>query len=142
VVFTVPSYISVLSLYNQKLLYDLLFYAASQTLLAFGKDPKHLGAEIGFYGILHTCSQTITPHIHIHLIVTTGGLTKEGQWIEPDHAQKFLFPVRALSKVFRGKFIEGLKSLYYHNELIIILSVENGQVRFSYKDNKEKNTRK
>jgi len=193
-VFTVPSYISMLSLYNQKLIYDLLFDAAAQTLLTFGRDPKHLGAEPGFYGILHTWSQTLTPHIHIHFIVTAGGLTEDGEWKEPKHGEKFLFPVRAMSKVFRGKFIEGLKKLYYNDELTIpdsmkelgtpegferqlnilvsnswrvhskppfsgpdevvryigrythriaisdsrIISVENGQVTFSYKDNKEK----
>lgn len=199
VVFTVPFYISMLSLYNQKIIYDLLFYAASQTLLTFGRDPKFLGAEIGFYGILHTWSQTLGPHIHIHFIVTAGGLTEDGKWIEPKkHGDKFLFPVRALSKVFRGKFIEGLKELYYNNELTIpdsmseintpkgfekklnqlvsnswwvyskppfsgpeevvryigrythriaitdsrIISFENGQVTFSYKDNTEKDPEK
>jgi hypothetical protein len=194
VVFTVPSYISMLSLYNQKLVYNLLFFAAAQTLLTFGRDPKYLGAEVGFYGILHTWSQTMTPHIHIHIIVTAGGLTEDGEWKEPKYAKKFLFPVRAMSKVFRGKFIEGLKELYYNNELTIpdsmpelntpqgferklnslvskswrihskppfsgpeevvryigrythriaisdsrIISFKNGQVTFSYKDNREK----
>ena len=194
VVFTVPSYISKLSMYNQKIIYNLLFMAASRTLLAFGEDPKFLGAKIGFYGILHTWSQTLGPHIHIHFIVTAGGLTDDGQWKEPRHAKKFLFPVRAVSKVFRGKFIEGLKELYYNQKLTIpdnmeelntpegfekqlnilvskswrvhskppfsgpdevvryigrythriaisdsrILSFEDGQVTFSYKDNKEK----
>ena len=119
VVFTVPAYISMLSMYNQKMIYDLLFKAASQTLLAFGKDAKFLGANIGFYGILHTWSQTLGPHIHIHFIVTAGGLTGAGQWKEPKHARKFLFPVRAVSKVFRGKFIEGFKGLYYDHKLTI-----------------------
>jgi ssDNA-binding Zn-finger/Zn-ribbon topoisomerase 1 len=119
VVFTVPSYISMLSLYSQKVIYGLLFQAVAQTLLCFGKDPKHLGAEPGFYGILHTWSQTLTPHIHIHIIITAGGLTEDGIWKEKKHGKKFLFPVRALSKVFRGKFIQGLKELYYKNELNI-----------------------
>ena len=198
VVFTVPSYISKLSLYNQKIIYDLMFEAASQTLKSFGKDPKFLGAEIGFYGILHTWSQTLGPHIHIHFIVTAGGLTEDGKWKEPKYSKKFLFPVRAVSKVFRGKFIEGLKKRYYSDEITIpesmaelaepegfekqlnklvsaswrvhskppfsgpdevvryigrythriaisdrrILSFQDGEVRFSYKDNKEKDPEK
>ncbi len=197
-VFTLPNQISVLSLHNQKLIYDLLFDAASQTLLVFGADPGWLGAKIGFYGILHTWSQTLWPHVHIHFIVTAGGLTADGRWIEPKYKGKFLFPVNALSKVFRGKFIEGLKKAYYAGELVLpdnlkelkdtdkfeqwinrlvsrnwvvnskppfsgpeevvryigrythrvaisnsrILSVENGQVRFSYKDNREKDKTK
>ena len=117
--FTLPNQISVLSLHNQKLIYDLLFNAASQALLIFGDDPKWLGAKPGFYGILHTWSQTLWPHVHLHFIVTAGGLTDDGKWIEPKYKGKFLFPVKALSKVFRGKFIEGLKNAYYANELVL-----------------------
>ena len=195
-VFTLPNQISVLSLHNQKLIYDLLFNAASQTLLAFGDDPKWLGAKIGFYGILHTWSQTLWPHVHLHFIVTAGGLTDNGEWVEPKYKGKFLFPVPALSKVFRGKFIEGLKEAYYAGELVLpdnlkitddefeqwidllvsrnwvvnskppfsgpeevvryigrythriaisnhrIISIADGQIRFSYKDNKEKDKSK
>ena len=193
-----PGQISHLSLYNQELIYDLLFEASSKTLLTFGEDPTYLGAKIGFYGILHTWSQTLWPHVHIHYIVPAGGLTETGEWIEPKYKGKFLFPVPALSKVFRGKFIEGLKNAYYDGELVIpydkqdlkkpnkfeqwldrlvsrnwvvnskppfagpeeivryigryihrvaisnsrILSIENGQIRFSYKDNKEKDKTK
>jgi hypothetical protein len=118
-VFTVPSHISMLSLYSQKVIYDLLFQTVAQTLPAFGRDPKHLGAEPGFYGILHTWSQTLGPHIHIHIIITAGGLTEDGIWKEKKHGKKFLFPVRTLSEVFRGKFTEGLKKLYYDSELNI-----------------------
>ena len=117
--FTLPNQISVLSLHNQKLIYDLLFDAASQTLLFFGDDPKWLGAKIGFYGILHTWSQTLWPHVHLHFIVTAGGLTDNGEWVEPKYKGKFLFPVPALSKVFRGKFIEVLKKAYYAGELVL-----------------------
>jgi hypothetical protein len=117
--FTLPNQISVLSLHNQNLIYDLLFNAASQTLLVFGDDPKWLGAKTGFYGILHTWSQTLWPHVHLHFIVPAGGLTDAGKWIEPKYKGTFLFPVKALSKVFRGKFIEGLKDAYYAGELVI-----------------------
>jgi hypothetical protein len=118
-VFTLPNALSVLGLHNSRRIYDLLFDAASQTLLAFGHDPKWLGAQIGFYGILHTWSQTLWPHVHLHLIVTAGGLSDDGRWIEPKYKTKFLFPVKALSKVFRGKFIQGLKQLYYAGDLIL-----------------------
>ena len=117
--FTLPNQISVLSLHNQKLIYDLLFNSASQTLLVFGDDPKWLGAKTGFYGILHTWGQTLWPHVHLHFIVPAGGLTDDGKWIEPKYKGTFLFPVKALSKVFRGKFIEGLKEAYYAGELVL-----------------------
>ncbi len=115
--FTVPALISALSLYNRKLIYDLMFDAASKTLLCFGHDPKWLGAAIGFYGILHTWGQTLWTHVHLHFIVTAGGLTPDGKWIEPKYKAKFLFPVDALASVFRGKFIEGLKRSYYAGEI-------------------------
>jgi len=117
--FTVPAAISALSLFNRELIYNLMFRAASQTLLCFGHDPRWLGAEIGFYGILHTWSQTLWTHVHLHFIVTAGGLTADGEWIEPKYGGKFLFPTPALAKVFRGKFIEGLKKAYYKGELVI-----------------------
>jgi len=97
--FTLSDQISHLSLYNQKLIYDLLFEASSKTLLAFGEDPTWLGAKTGFYGILHTWSQTLWPHVHIHYIVPVGGLTETGEWIEPKYKKKFLFPVKALSSL-------------------------------------------
>ena len=123
-VFTVPSFISKLAMFNRRAMFDLIFDAASRTLLVFGRDPKHLGAEIGFYGILHTWSQLLGPHVHVHFIVTSGGLTEDGLWNEPKHGAKFLFPTRALSKVFRGKFIEGLKKLYHQDKLAVPESME------------------
>ncbi len=123
-VFTVPSYISRLAMFNRRAMYDLIFDAASRTLLVFGRDPKHLGAEIGFYGILHTWSQLMEPHVHVHFIVVCGGLADDGQWKEPKHGAKFLFPTRALSKVFRGKFIDGLKKLYCDDKLVVPESME------------------
>ena len=123
-VFTVPSYISRPAMFNRRAMYDLIFDAASRTLLVFGRDPKHLGAEIGFYGILHTWSQLMEPHVHVHFIVVCGGLADDGQWKEPKHGAKFLFPTRALSKVFRRKFVEGLKKLYYDDKLVVPESMD------------------
>lgn len=117
VVFTLTHKIFPISLYNQKVFYDLLFDCAAQTLLQFGKDPRHLGGLIGFYGILHTWGGQMWQHPHLHFIVSGGGLNSRGQWVEPKYKGRFLFPVRAVSKVFRGKFIQGLKSAYYDGQL-------------------------
>ena len=119
VVFTLPNMIFPLCMHNQKLIYDLLFESAAETLKAFGRDPKWLGSEIGFYGILHTWGQTMWLHPHLHLIVTGGGLSDDGEWVIPKCGGRFLFPVCAVSKVFRGKFVEGLKKAYYDGELTI-----------------------
>ncbi len=117
--FTLPNLIFPICLYNQRVIYDLLFDCAAETLQTFAADPKRLGAQIGFYGILHTWSQTMWLHPHVHFIVTGGGLNADGEWVSPEYEGRFLFPVRALSKVFRGKFVEGLKKAYYKGELAI-----------------------
>ena len=119
VVFTLPHLLHSLILYNRRLIYELLFSSSSQTLLSFGADPKWLGGEIGFYGILHSWGQKMWQHPHVHFIVTGGALTSDDRWIKPRYPSKFLFPVRALSKVFRGKFIEAIKKAYYRGELVI-----------------------
>lgn len=116
-VFTLPHQLHQLIIHNKELIYDLLFSCAANTLLTFGRDPKWLGGEIGFYGILHTWGQTLWQHPHVHFIVPGGALTDEDQWIKPRYRSKFLFPVHALSKVFRGKFIEGLKTAHSEKKL-------------------------
>jgi hypothetical protein len=100
-----------LALRNQKVLYRLLFKAASETLNELGKDSKHLGAEIGFIAILHTWSQTLINHPHLHCLVTGGGLSPDGnQWLQSK--KDFFIPVSVLSCLFRGKFLDGLKREY------------------------------
>lgn len=116
-VFTLLHDLIPMAAYNRRFIFDLLFDSAAQTLLTFGLDPERLGGEIGFYGILHTWGQTLWPHPHVHFIVPGGALTKDGRWINAPHKNKFLFPVKALSKMFRGKFIEGLKKAYYAGDL-------------------------
>jgi len=115
-VFTVPHELNVLALENPRLFYDLLFTASTQTLLAIASDPKHLGAEIGGIGILHTWGQNLLLHPHIHCVIPAGGLSPDHrQWVRPRYP--FFLPVKVLSRVFRGKFLAGLKRLYHRKKL-------------------------
>jgi hypothetical protein len=87
-----------------------LFQAATHTLREFARDPKHLGAEVGITAVLHTWGQTLTEHVHVHCVVTGGGLSPDGtQWRACQ--RRFLFAVKALSHVFRGKYLAGLERL-------------------------------
>lgn len=79
VVFTLPHYLNELISYNKRFFYELLMSSSSETLIAFGRDAKWLGGEIGFYGILHTWGQTLWPHVHAHYIVAGGALSDDGQ---------------------------------------------------------------
>lgn len=109
VVFTIPDNVAALALGNPRLVYGLLFEAAAKTLLSVAADPKHLGAQIGCMGVLHTWGQNLMHHPHVHFIVSGGGLSLDGKrWIAS--RRKFLLPVRVLSRVFRGKFIALLRS--------------------------------
>jgi len=116
VVFTVPEELNPLALSHPKLLYDLLFRCASETLLEIAADPKYLGARIGILAVLHTWSQKLTLHPHVHCIVTGGGLSIDGDWwvgCRPD----FFLPVRVLKKLFRGKLLAALKAAVRSGEL-------------------------
>jgi len=115
-VFTLPEGLRPLALRNQKVVYNLLFQAASETLLQLAKDGKYLGAEIGFIALLHTWSQTLIDHPHLHCLVTAGGLSLDGQrWISS--RADFFMPVKVLSSLFRGKFLDGLKKAYEAGKL-------------------------
>jgi hypothetical protein len=115
-VFTLPEGLRPLALRNQKVVYNLLFQAASETLLQLAKDRKYLGAEIGFITLLHTWSQTLIDHPHLHCLVTAGGLSPDGQrWISS--RSDFFMPVKVLSSLFRGKFLDGLKKAYEAGKL-------------------------
>ena len=116
-VFTLPHELNPLVLTNKKVLLDCLFQAVSETLLSFGETPKYLGGKLGFIAILHTWDQTLNAHFHLHCLIPAGGLSPDGQhWLAL--RQNFLFPVRALSKVFRGKFIALLKEAFDSKKLI------------------------
>jgi hypothetical protein len=116
VVFSVPHELNVLVLDNSGLFYDLLFTASAQTLREVAADPQHLGAEIGVISILHTWGQNLLLHPHIHCAIPAGGLTPDHtRWIHPRYP--FFLPVKVLSRVFRGKFLAGLKCLYRGKKL-------------------------
>jgi len=116
VVFTLPHELSALVLQNKRLLYDLLYRTSAATMLELARDPKHLGADIGFLGVLHTWGQNLEHHPHVHYIVPAGGLALDGsRWI--DSSRRFFLPVYALSRVFRGKFCDQLRELFQQNRL-------------------------
>jgi len=122
VVFTLPRELAPLALQNKRLIYSLLFRASAETLLEVARDPRHLGAEIGFFSVLHTWNQRLQFHPHIHCVVPAGGLA-------PDHSlwiasrPSYFLPQKVLSRVFRGKFVAGLKrafrkgTLQFHGRL-------------------------
>jgi hypothetical protein len=125
VVFTLPHALNPLARGNPRLIYTLLFNSAAATLGRFAEDPKWLGAELGVTMILHTWSQTLEQHLHVHCLVSAGGLSTTGQW----RASKphFLFPVRALSRVFRGKFLSGLSEAQRHDNLHLLPDTGTGR---------------
>ena len=115
-VFTLPEILSPLALQNPRVVYGILFRAASQTLLEVAATPKHLGAKIGFLAVLHTWGQNLMHHPHLHLVVPAGGLSADAsRWIPCRPG--FFLPVRVLSRVFRGKFIALLRKAFETGQL-------------------------
>ena len=107
IVFTIPSELYLIALHNQARVYNILFKASAETLLELAKDKKYLGGEIGFFSVLHTWGQNMMYHPHVHLVVTGGGLTELGKWVEKE--EDFFIPVKVMSRKFRGKFLSYLK---------------------------------
>ena len=116
VVFTLPSALGPLAQHNPRAVYGLLMRAAAATLLEVAADPKHLGAEVGVLAVLHTWGQSLTLHPHVHCVVTGGGLSPDGsRWVAG--RADFFLPVRVLSRVFRGKFLAGLRAAFKRGRL-------------------------
>jgi hypothetical protein len=116
VVFTLPHALNPLAQGNPRVIYTLLFRAAADTLLTFGRDPRHLGGTMGITAILHTWSQTLTQHLHVHCLVTGGALSSDrSRWIRG--RVSFLFPVKALAMVFRAKYLAGLHRAFTEGAL-------------------------
>jgi hypothetical protein len=122
-VFTLPHQLSPLALQNKKVVYDLLFRTSAQALLQVAADPDHLGAAVGFLSVLHTWGQNLLHHPHIHCVIPAGGLSPDHtRWIRPRYP--FLLPVKVLSRVFRGKFVAGLKRHFRQGQLIFAGSLQ------------------
>jgi Transposase zinc-binding domain/Putative transposase len=116
VVFTLPHELNLLCQQNAALMYNLLFRTSAATTLEVAADPEHLGAEIGFLSILHTWGQNLLMHPHVHCLVPAGGFALDcTRWVHPRYA--FFLPVKVLSSVFRGKFLDGLRCAYRRKKL-------------------------
>ena len=116
VVFTLPGRLAPVVLQNKKILYDLLFRTSAETLLEVARDPRHLGAEIGFFSVLHTWSQKLTAHPHVHCVVPAGGLSPDRtRWIRS--RDNYFLPKEVLGEVFRGKFVAALKEAFQNGQL-------------------------
>jgi len=116
VVFTLPQVLAPLALQNPGVVYDLLLRTVARTLQEIGQNPRHLGARLGFFAILHTWGQTLVHHPHVHCVVPAGGLADDGRTWKPCRPGFFL-PVRVLSRVFRGKFVAELKEAFRQGRL-------------------------
>ena len=122
VVFTLPQILARLALQNKKVMYDILFHATSETLLQVAANPKHLGARIGYFAVLHTWGQQLQHHPHLHCVVPGGGISMNGtRWVHCKRSRKtgklFFLPVTVLSEVFRGKFVHHLRIAYKNGQL-------------------------
>ncbi len=116
VVFTLPPQLASLALQTKKIIYGLLLRASAETLLEIARNPRHLGAEIGFFCVLHTWNQKLQIHPHVHCVVPAGGLSLDHtRWIRS--RPHFFLPIQVLRRVFRGKFVAALKSAFEHDQL-------------------------
>jgi hypothetical protein len=123
VVFTLPEEIAAVAYQNKSVIYNLLFTATAETLLTIAADPKHLGAQIGFFAVLHTWGQNLMHHPHLHCVVPGGGLSADGErWVpcRPD----FFLPVRVLSRLFRRLFLASLEQAFDDGELKFFSALE------------------
>ena len=131
-VFTVPDILNPVIYCNQELLYDVLYHAASATLSELASDPKHLGAQVGYICILHTWGSEMNYHPHIHTIVLGGGLTSTNKW--KDNGNDFFLPIRVISEVFRGKYMEEFKRLQEESKLVFHGTAEKYRNYYTFKE--------
>jgi predicted RNA-binding Zn-ribbon protein involved in translation (DUF1610 family) len=116
VVFTLPAPLAPLALQNKKFIYGLLLRTSAETLLEVARDPRHLGAEIGFFSVLHTWNQKLGVHPHVHCVIPAGGLSLDHtHWVKSQN--RFFLPLKVLSRVFRGKFVAGLRNAFQNGQL-------------------------
>lgn len=132
IVFTIPSQLNRLSLVNQKCVYNILFKAASESLLMLAKDPKYLHALTGLIAVLHTWGQNLMEHPHLHTLVPAGGWSEMAQCWKPSR-KKFFIPVKVISAVFKGKFLSMLKAAYNNAELKFEGEIKPLQLKSNFK---------
>lgn len=132
VVFTVPHELNPLIFSNQQLLYDAMYHSVSSTINELTEDTKHLGAKVGYICVLHTWGSEMNYHPHIHVILLGGGLTAKNQWKDKD--EEFFLPVKVLSKLFRGKYMDELKTLWEDNKLEFHGTSEKYRNHFTFKE--------
>ena len=129
VVFTLPHELNSLIMGHRKLLYKLLFDASAATLLTFAKDEKYLGATPGIISVLHTWGQQLSFHPHIHCIVSGGGITANNSWKNAiNNNRSFLFPAKAMSMVYRAKFLQALQLRITKGEVILPVDTDCKQL--------------
>ena len=132
VVFTLPEEIAAIAYQNKKVVYDILFRATSETLRTIAADPKHLGAEIGFFAVLHTWGQNLMFHPHLHCVVPGGGLSPDpSRWIACRPG--FFLPVRVLSRLFRRLFVESLEQAFDAGQLHFFSALEQLRDRIAFR---------
>lgn len=123
VVFTLPSQINSYCLSHPKEMYNILFQSSKETMFQLGYQDKHLGAQIGMISLLHTWGQNLQLHPHVHMIVPGGGFDKDGSWVRSRSNGKFLFCVKAMSRVYRGKFMEKMRLFLASKGQVLSVSV-------------------
>jgi len=122
-VFTIPQELNAFCLKYPKEMYNILFQSSKETLMTFGNDTKHLGAQMGMIALLHTWGQNLQLHPHIHLIVPGGGFTAQGRWKITKSKGEFLYPIKAVSMVYRAKFMEMFRTFLLEKQGLIDLNL-------------------
>ena len=132
VVFTLPQELNPLIYSNQQLLYDAMYHCVSATINELTGDSKHLGAKVGYICVLHTWGSEMNYHPHIHVILLGGGLTAKNQW--RDKGEEFFLSVKVLSKLFRGKYLDELKTLWEEKKLQFHGSSEKYRNHYAFRE--------
>ena len=131
VVFTVPQPIAAIALQNKETVYNILFRAAAETLRTIAADPEHLGAQIGFFAVLHTWGQVLSIHPHLHCVVPGGGISPDGtRWISC--RPNYLLPVPVLAPLFRRLFLDYLRQAFDAGDLQFFSSLEPLRIRDAF----------
>ena len=132
IVFTCPSELNPLIYCNQKEMYSLFFHTVAETVMELSGNPAHLGGTPGFISVMHTWSSNLSYHPHIHVLCTGGGLDADGNWNQK--REGFFLPGKVIAKVFKGKFLSGLKELHKEGKLCYAGEAEKYRNHYEYRD--------